>query len=78
MNATTETMKARLPRREILCPGDIASAMGLSSSTAIIQAIKDGRIEAAKNVQNGRYSIARTEAERFIDSTAYIPDEGTI
>lgn len=78
MNATTEAMKARLPRREILCPGDIAMAMGLLSSNSIIQAIKDGRISASKNILNGRYSIARTEAERYIESTAYTPDEGTI
>ena len=78
MNATTEAMKARLPRREILCPGDIAMAMGHASSIAIIQAIKDGRIAAAKSVTNGRFAISHHEAERFIDSTAYIPDEGTI
>ena len=78
MNKTTEIIKARLPHRELLGPADLAAAMGHATTATILQAIKDGRIAAAKSVNNGRFVIARIEAERFIDSTAYKPQEGRL
>ncbi len=77
MNATTQLMKDRLPKKDLLCPGEIAGAIGLATTNPIIQAIKDGRISAAKN-PSGRFVIAHAEAERFIDTTAYVPEEGTL
>lgn len=78
MNATTEIMKQRLPKKDLLCPGEIAGAVGLSSTQPILQAIKDGRLAAAKSALTGRFVIARVEAERYIDTTAYTPEEGTL
>lgn len=78
MNATTQLMKDRLPKKDLLCPGEIAGAIGLATTRPILQAIKEGRISAAKSAATGRFVIAHSEAERYIDSTAYVPDEGTI
>ena len=78
MNATTQLMKERLPKKDLLCPGEIAGAVGLASTHPILQAIKDGRLAAAMSAATGRFVVARAEAERFIDSTAYVPREGTL
>ena len=65
MNATTQLMKERLPKKDLLCPGEIAGAVGLASTHPILQAIKDGRLAAAKSTATGRFVVARAEAERF-------------
>ena len=76
MNATTKTIIDRLPDKLVLIPGDIALAFGMMSSNPILDAIKCGRI-AASSV-GGKFFFSRDEAARYIESTAYKPQEGTI
>ena len=47
-----------------------------TSTNPIIADIKVGKLAA--NVINGRYLISRQEAERYIESNEYTPDEGTV
>ena len=51
-------------------------AYGLAGSSAILADIKTGKLAA--NIVNGRYLIARAEAERYIEANEFIPDEGTL
>lgn len=76
MNATTEAIIALLPKKPILVPAEIAAAYGLAGSSAILADIKTGKLAA--NIVNGRYLIARAEAERYIEANEFIPDEGTL
>ena len=76
MNATTQAIIARLPKKPILVPAEIAAAYGLAGTTAIIADIKVGKLAA--NIINGRYLISRSEAERYIEANEFIPDEGTL
>jgi len=76
MNATTQAIIAQLPKRPLLSPADIAASYGLATSAPIIADIKVGKLAA--NVINGRYLISRQEAERYIESNEYTPDEGTV
>jgi hypothetical protein len=76
MNATTQAIIAQLPKRPLLSPADIAASYGLATSAPIIADIKVGKLAA--NVINGRYLISRKEAERYIESNEYTPDEGTV
>jgi len=76
MNTTTQAIIARLPKKPILVPAEIAAAYGLAGTTAIIADIKVGKLAA--NIINGRYLISRSEAERYIEANEFIPDEGTI
>ncbi len=73
MNATTQAIIDRLPHKPVLAPGDIAAAYGMASTTAIIEAIKRGRV-AASSV-GGKFYISRDEAARYIETTAYQADE---
>ena len=76
MNTTTLAIIAQLPKRPLLSPADIAAAYGLATSNPILADIKVGKLAA--NAINGRYLIARAEAERYIESNEFTPDEGTI
>ena len=76
MNTTTQAIIARLPKKPILIPAEIAAAYGLAGTTAIIADIKVGKLAA--NIINGRYLISRSEAERYIEANEFIPDEGTL
>ncbi|MBR0506268.1 MAG: hypothetical protein IJJ84_12760 [Kiritimatiellae bacterium] len=76
MNATTQAIVARLPRKPLLSPADIAAAYGLSTTNAIIAEIKTGRIAA--NVIGGKYVISRAAAEAYVAANEYEPEEGTI
>jgi len=76
MNTTTQAIIARLPKKPILVPAEIAAAYGLAGTTAIIADIKVGKLAA--NIINGRYLISRSEAERYIEANEFIPDEGTL
>ena len=73
MNATTKTIIDRLPKKLVVTPGAIASAYGIASSYAIIDAIKRGQI-AASSV-GGKFYISREEAARYIESTEFKADE---
>lgn len=72
-NPTTAYILGRLPRRPILAPRDIADAYGHVTARPIIEAIQRGRIAATRCGR--RYLVARAEAERYIRSTTYTPDE---
>ena len=73
MNATTQAIIDRLPKKPILAPADIAAVFGMVTAAAIIDAIKRGKIECA--CVGGKFYISRDEAARYIESTAYKPDE---
>ena len=76
MNATTQSIIDLLPKRPLLSPADIAAAYGLATSAPILADIKTGRLAA--NTINGRYLVARAEAERYVEANEYTPDEGTL
>ena len=73
MNSTTLAIIARLPKKPIIAPADIAAAYGLATAAPILADIKTGKLEA--NSINGRYIIARVAAEAYIERNEYIPDE---
>ena len=73
MNATTQAIIDRLPKKPILIPADIASVFGMATSAAIIDAVKRGQIAAS--CVGGKFYISRDEAARYIESTAYKADE---
>ena len=74
MNATVEAIITRLPKKALLGPADIAPACGLATSDPILADIKFGKVAAARI--GGKYLISREEAERYIRSLAYTPEEG--
>lgn len=76
MNATVETIIARLPKKALLVPADIAAACGLATSDPILADIKTGRLAAARI--GGKYIVSREEAVRYVGSLAYIPEEGSL
>ena len=61
---TAETIIARLPNTPTVTPIDIASACGLKSNNAIINAIKNKRLSAVKFGKS--YVISRDNAVAFI------------
>ncbi len=73
MNATTQAIIDRLPKKPVLIPGEIAAAFGMASANPILDAIRRGKI-AASSV-GGKFYISREEAARYIAGTAYKPDE---
>ena len=73
MNATTQAIIDRLPQKPILIPGELSAAFGMSTPYAILDEIKRGKI-AASSV-GGKFYIAREEAARYVEATAFIPDE---
>ena len=76
MNTTTQAIIARLPKKPILVPAEIAAAYGLAGTTAIIADIKTGKLAA--NIINGRFLISRDAAIDYITKNEYEPEEGTI
>lgn len=73
MNATTQAIINRLGNKPVLSPVDISAAFGMATPAAIIDAIKRGRIACA--CVGCKFYISRDEAARYIESTAYKPDE---
>ena len=73
MNMTTKSIIDRLPRRDLVAPGDIAAAYGLATATPIIADIKAGKLAA--NIINNRYIVSRDAAVKYIESNEYISDE---
>lgn len=73
MNATIEAIVARLPRRPLLSPRDIADAAGLGSTNAVCEAIARGQLAAARI--GGRYVIAHEEAARWVRAQGVVSDE---
>ena len=76
MNATTQAIIDRLPKKPILAPGDISAAYWLATCNSILADIKTGKIAA--NVVGGKYIISRSAAEAYIAANEYKPQEGTI
>ena len=76
MNATTQSIIDRLPRKPLVTPADIAAAYGLASTNTILSDIKTGKLAA--NVIGGKYIISRDAARDYIAANEYNPDEGTI
>ena len=73
MNATTQAIIDRLPQKPILIPGELAAAFGMMSTNPILEAIKRGKVAAS--IVCGKFYIAREEAARYVEETAFIPDE---
>ncbi len=73
MNATTQAIIDRLPNKPVLIPAEIAAVFGMASTPPILDAIKRGQIAAS--CVGGKFYIARSEAVRYIESTAYQADE---
>ena len=73
MNATTQAIIDRLPKKPILIPGEIAAAFGMATAPPILDAIRRGKMAAS--CVGGKFLIARDEAARYIEATAFIPDE---
>ena len=73
MNATTQAIIERLPMKPVVIPAEIAAVFGMSTTNPILDAIRCGRIEAS--CVGGKFYIAREEAARYIESTAYTADE---
>ena len=76
MNATTQAIIDRLPKKPLLAPADVAGAYGLADSDKILSDIKVGRI--AVNRIGGKYIISREAAEAYIVANEYRPQEGTV
>ncbi len=76
MNATTQAIVDRLPKKPLLTPADVAGAYGLADSDKILADIKTGRI--AVNRIGGKYIISREAAEAYIAANEYKPQEGTV
>ena len=76
MNTTTQAIIARLPKKPILVPAEIAAAYGLAGTTAIIADIKVGKLAA--NIINGRFLISRDAAVAYIAANEYEPEEGSL
>jgi len=76
MNATTQVIIARLPKKPILAPVDIAAAYGLATCSSILADIKTGKIEV--NSVGGKYLISHEAAEAYIAANEYKAQEGTL
>ncbi len=76
MNATTQAIINRLPKKPLLMPSEISDAYGLKTSDKVLSDIKTGRLAA--NKVGGKYIVSREAAEDYIESNEYIPDEGTL
>jgi len=74
MNATTQTILARLPRKPLLTPREVADAYGLKTADPILADIRTGKLAANKVC--GRYIVSRGAAEAYIRANEYAPDEG--
>ena len=65
-NATAERLIARLPQKPILNAAEVADALFLARSDAVVAAIDEGLLAA---IRVGRqYRIHRSEAARWIRS----------
>ena len=76
MNPTTQAIIARLPKKPLLSPADIAAAYGLATTNTIIADIKTGLLAA--NTVGGRYIVSHSAAEQYIATNEYRPDEGIV
>ena len=73
MNATTQAIINRLPKKPILTPAEVASAYGLKSTGPILADIKTGKLVA--NKIGGQYIVSHAAAEAYVAANEYHPDE---
>jgi hypothetical protein len=66
--AAADAVIARLPAGPFVTPLDIAMALGLRGSRAVIRKIESGELDAVNYGRPGRglYFVLRTEAEKHI------------
>lgn len=76
MNATTQAIIERLPRKPLLNPQEVSDAYGLKTPDPILADIKTGKLAA--NRVGGKYIISRSAAEAYIAANEYKPQEGTV
>ena len=76
MNATTQAIIDRLPKKPLLTPAHVAAAYGLSDADKILADIKTGALAA--NKIGGKYIISHSAAEAYIAANEYHPQEGRI
>ena len=76
MNATTQAIIARLGKKPLLTPKEVADAYGLKTTDPVLADIKLGKLAA--NVCGGKYIISREAAASYIAANEYQPTEGTI
>ena len=73
MNATTQAIIDRLPKKPLLTPAELASCYGLRSTGPILADIKSGKL--VSNKIGGQYIISRDAAEAYVVANEYKPDE---
>ena len=73
MNRTAQDFIKALPKKKPLTPVDIAGVFGKTDGSLIISEIRRGRIDACQ--PGGQFFISYDEAVRYIEATAFIPDE---
>ena len=73
MNATVQDFINAIPKKKSLTPVELAGVFGKSDGRIIIAEIQRGRIAACQ--PGGQFFISYDEAVRYIESTAYIPDQ---
>ena len=76
MNATTQAIIERLPKKPLLTPQEISDAFGRATSSSVVADIRLGRLEAV--FFGGRYIVAREAAIRYVEATEYVPEEGEL
>lgn len=76
MNATTQAIIDRLPKKPLLSPTEVAAAYSLKCADIILADIKAGRVAA--NKVGGKYIISREAAAEYIAANEYKPNEGSI
>lgn len=76
MNPTVSAIVARLPKKPLVSPQEIADAFGLATPKSVIDDIALGDLAAVKI--GGRYVVARAEAERYVATKAVVPTEGRL
>lgn len=76
MNPTVAAIVARLPKKPLVSPQEIADAFGLATPQTVVADIALGDLAAVKI--GGRYVVARAEAERYVATKAVVPTEGRL
>ena len=76
MNATTQAIIARLGKKPLLSPKEVAEAYGLKTTDPVLADIRLGRIAA--NLVGGKYIISHDAAEAYVAANEYHHTEGTI
>ena len=76
MNATTQAIIARLGKKPLLSPKEVADAYGLKTTDPVLADIRLGRIAA--NLVGGKYIISHEAATAYIAANEVKPTEGTV